>query len=606
VNLSGWYAELRRRRVFRAVLAYGIASFAILQVVEPVMHGLHLPDTVLSVVVVLLGLGFPVLILLAWAFDLKPTGIERTRPVGAGVLAVASGPVPGPGPVTAGNRAAVVIALVALGLAIAAPGLTWFFLLRPRFLASAFAATQASGPSVAVLPFADLSPGKDQGYLADGIAEDILSALAQVDGLRAPGRTSSFWFKDKSARLDEIGRDLKVRTVLEGSVRRDGNRIRVTAQLLDVANGYQLWSETYERDLDDVFRVQSDIAQAVADALKVQLLSGPPSTRGRKPRIEAYEQFLLGRQLRSTGTPASILAARGAFERAVAIDPGFAAAHVALARTHGDVAGLLARSPEEVTASAMRELASAEMAIRLDPRLPEAWLARASHRLSYAWDWKGALEDAERARALGAKPPADGLVGALAAAGRYAEALALARKGVDRDPLSESAWGTLGFMLSQIGDGAGAEAAARRALQIAPDRGETADLLGVALLQQGRLDEARAVFERNPFPFMRLSGLAIVLHAMGRQEESQAALDELVRDQSLIAAFQIAEVHAARGEADQAFAWLERARRQHDEGIEHVYASPHLARLHGDPRWKPFLRTLNFPVDEDRGDPRNH
>ncbi len=593
MNLSGWYAELRRRRVFRALLAYGIASFAVLQVVEPVMHGLHLPDPVLSAVVVMLGLGFPVTILLAWAFDLKPTGIERTRPSGATVqsgLAVA-------GVTWTGNRVAVAIALVALGLAIATPGLTWFFVLRPRGLAAALPAGQATGPSVAVLPFVDMSPGKDQEYLADGIAEDIIGALAGVEGLRVPGRTSSFWFKGRNARLAEIGRDLKVGTVLEGSVRRDGNRIRVSAQLLDVSNGYQLWGQTFDRSLDDIFRVQEEIAGAVASALKVRLLTGPSPSRGRKPRVEAYEQYLLGRQLLGTGTRGGILAARDAFERAIAIDPGFAAAHAGLARAHGDAAGLLSTTPEEVTASATRELAAAERAIALDPTLPDGWLARSAHRLGYAWDWKGALDDAERARALGGRKASDELRGALAAVGRTGDALAVARRAVEEDPLSQSAWGGLGWMLASVGDGAGAEAAARRSLQISPDRAESLMLLGIALLVRGQPGEARDAFDRNPFPFFRLSGLAIALHAMGRREESQGALEELIRNWSSVAALQVANVYASRGEHDLAFEWLERARLQHDEGLEGAPTDPLLAGLHGDPRWKLFLWKMNVPVD---------
>jgi TolB-like protein/tetratricopeptide (TPR) repeat protein len=451
-----------------------------------------------------------------------------------------------------------------------------------------------------VLPFVDLSPGRDQGYLADGIAEEILNALAHVDGLRVPGRTSSFWFKGKDTRLADIGRELGVRSLLEGSVRRDGNRIRVTAQLVDAGNGFHLWSETFDRDLTDVFRVQEEISRAVAGALRVKLITGSgPARPARQPRIEAYEQFLLGRQLRAAGSPASMPAARDAFARAVALDPGYAAAHAGLAQAWGDLAGYLSSTPEEVTRAALLELASAERAIALDPDLPDGWVARAGHRLAYAWDWNGAMADVERARALDPSPRTASWqrAGALVALGRLPEAVEEAHRGTAADPLSAAAWTRLARVQLFVGDATGAEASSRRALEVSPDNGISLGTLGIALLGQGRLDESLALFANHPLPFFRLTGLAVTYHAMGRARESQAALDELVATLSLSAAYQVAEVHAFRGEADQAFEWLERARLQHDEGLEHVRGDELLRRIRSDPRWNAFLRRMNFPVD---------
>jgi TolB-like protein len=577
--------------VIRALLGWGIASFAILQVYEPVMHGLHLPEWTLSFIVVLLGLGFPVTAGLAWIFDLGPRGIERTRPTTA-----PEGTWPAP---RRGRRA---ILLVALGVAAAAPGLVYFFVWPGGAGQEAGRASPAPRglPSVAVLPFADLSAQKDQEYLADGIAEEILNALAHVSGLRVPGRTSSFWFKGKGAKLTEIGRELNVRTILEGSVRKEGNRVRITAQLLDVGDGYHLWSETFDRDLTDIFKIEEEIARAVALALEVKLLAGPDKDRRRGPsRIEAYEQYLLGQQLLNAGTTASIQAARAAFSRAVAIDDRYAAAHAGLARAHGAVAGYLAQTPDEVTEAARLELASAERAIALDPESPEGYVARASHRLSYAWDWKGGLADLERAKALGAGELGASIevARALSGAGKVGEGITAARRATEVDPLSVEAWTSLGRMLVNGGDPVGAEAAAHRGLQISPDNPSPNFVLGLSLWEQGKLDEALAVFDRNSFPFFRLTGLSIAHHAMGRARESQAALDELVARQAMNSAFQIAGVHAVRGEPDEAFAWLERARIQHDEGLQFVGIDCLFVGLHADARWKPFLRKMNLPVD---------
>ena len=580
--------------MIRALVGWGVVSFAVLQVIEPVLHAYHLPDWPLTLVVTALGAGFPVVAVLAWMFDFTASGIARTEPA-AGRTAADSGP----------SGARFTALLVALGVLAAAPGLVYYFAwpgVGRRDAASPAPSTLApqGPPSVAVLPFADLSAQKDQEYLADGIAEEILNALAHVEGLRVPGRTSSFWFKGKGAKVADIGRELRVRSVLEGSVRKDGNRVRVSAQLLDVGNGYQLWSGTFDRELTDIFRIQEEIARSVSSALEVKLLSGQQGKgHGRPARIEAYEQYLLGRQLMNAGTTASILGAREAFARAVALDEKYALAHAGLARAHGQVAGFLSATPDEVTRSAELELASAERAIALDPELPDGYVARAAHRLSYAWDWRGALSDIERAASLGSEDTEGHIerAKALTALGRASEGLAAARRATEVDPLSSNAWTMLARQLQLAGDEVAAEAAARRGLQVSPDNPLTSCVLALSLWGQKRFEEALPMFDRNSFEFCRLQGLAMTHHSMGNARESQAALDALVDHHSMNAAYQVAEVHGFRGEPDAAFRWLERARAQHDEGIEFVRADPAFASIRGDPRWRAFLRKLNLPVE---------
>lgn len=218
-------AELQRRRVFRALVGYGIAAFAVLQIIEPVMHGLHWPDEVLSYVVVALAVGFPVVVSLAWIFDVNAGRIERTEPA----------PASGPRGVRLG------LLLVGIGVLAAAPGVVWYFVVRGH-TRPVSSSTAAATPSIAVLPFVNLSSDKEQEYFSDGIAEDILNALAQVDGLKVIGRTSSFSFKGKNEDLRTIGEKLGVSTVLEGSVRKARSRVRVTAQLIEAAGGSHLWS----------------------------------------------------------------------------------------------------------------------------------------------------------------------------------------------------------------------------------------------------------------------------------------------------------------------------------------------------------------------------
>ncbi len=591
-RLADLVAELKRRRVFRALLGWGIASFAILQVIEPVLHAYHLPDWTLTLVVTLLAAGFPLTVVLAWVFDLTPEGITRTA-------APADGRAVSPRLVTL---------LVGVGAIAAAPGLVYFFLWPGAALEARKAdasAAVAAGPSIAVLPFADMSATHDQEYLADGIAEEILNALAGMEGLRVSGRTSSFYFKGKTAETAEIGRKLGVATLLEGSVRKDGNRVRVTAQLVNAADGYRIWSETFDQELGGIFRVEDEIARAVVAGLQPRLVGGDGSQlRSARPtRWEAYNHYLRGRRLLAreswltSNDEATVRGAREAFERAIALDPGYAPAHAGLAEALEAEAGWYAETPEEITRFATLELAAAQRAIDLDPTLAEGFVARSAYRLSYAWDWKGGLADAERAVAL---RPGDMRVAiaqsrALLAFNRTAEAVEAARRATELDPLSPAAWAELGHALGVSGAPAAGEAPARRCEELSP--GSCCVHVAWSLMDQGRTEDAARQFSSCRGSTIRLEGAAITAHQLGREAEARAALDELIRKGARTDAFAIAEVYAVRGDLDPAFQWLERARAQHDSTLEHVGHSPSFKLLQGDPRWAAFLRELNVPSE---------
>src|SRR5205823_4743768 len=253
-----WFEELKRRRVFRTLIGYGIVAFAVLQIIEPVMHGLDLPNWVLSATVIALGLGFPFALVLAWAFDVKGGRIER-----------AGAP-----------RGRLLVALVIAGVVLGAPGVAWYFWRTHRV-----AAAPEGPPSVAVLPFADLSPAKDQDWMCDGIAEEILDALYTVTGLRVAARSSSFQFKNKSADVREMARSLGVSTLLEGSVRKIGDRIRVSARLVS-SEGYELWSDKFDGGVSDAFAIQDGIARAVVSALQLRM---KPEKPAGTQNAQAYE-----------------------------------------------------------------------------------------------------------------------------------------------------------------------------------------------------------------------------------------------------------------------------------------------------------------------------
>jgi TolB-like protein/Tfp pilus assembly protein PilF len=589
-------AELRRRRVIRALVVWGVVAFAVLQVYEPVMHGLHLPEWTLSFVVVLLGLGFPVTLALSWTFDLTASGIERTPTAAATSLR--------------GTRLALLLA--GLGLLAALPGLGWVLLRAERAPAAPTAtpapvaapgvpavATPAT-PSIAVLPFADMSEKHDQEYFADGVAEEILNALAHVEGLKVIGRTSSFAFKGKNEDLRAIGQKLDVAHVLEGSMRKSGGRIRVTAQLIKVTDGSHLWSESYDRTLDDIFKVQDEIARSVTDALKARLLGAArPAPGSRTGSPEAYRELLVGRHVQNQGTDESMRQAIEALRRAVVLDPGYASAWAGLADALFEYADRMGASEAEIRSLEREALQAAEKAVTLGPDVGDSWCVRGSLRMSIQWDWDGARSDLDRALALA---PGDAATrrrrgGLLSALGRTREALAEDERAVELDPLSVTAWESLAYDRLAAGDLPGARQAVDRTLEIEPGTPVGIRRLGEIHLLAGKPADALAVFQRLPIEYARLTGVAMAQHALGNASASNQALQVLETRMADTAALQVAQVHAWRGERDLALDWLGRALRQRDTGLRRVKADVYLTPLHGDPRWKALLAKMKLPVD---------
>ena len=458
-----------------------------------------------------------------------------------------------------------------------------------------------SVPAVAVLPFTDLSSGKDQGHFADGLAEEILNALVQVDGLRVAGRTSSFTFRGGNVPLSRIGQDLRVDAVLDGSVRQSGPRMRVSAQLVGVKDGYQLWSQTFDREATDVFAIQDEIARAVAQALRVKLAPGrsaaQPERRTSVP--EAYEKLLLGRQLYySRGSSDGFRGAISAYEKSIAADPGFAPAWAGLAVALAASADYR-ESAAEVAELKRRAVEAADRAVSLAPDLPDGYGARGFVRAGILWDWPGVKSDFERALELNPRQT-DTLrrygTWYLGANGRIPEGVAALRTVADRDPLYVYAWTDMALLQMMNGDLPAAGKALARALEIDPDNRLALRHLSVMNLLAGKPAEALAASQRNTEPLWRTMGAALAYHDLGREPESRAALQELIRTHEHGAAFQIAEVHAWRGETDLAMGWLERAFEHRDSGLAlEVKGDPLLRSLRGDPRYAALLSRMNLP-----------
>jgi len=461
--------------------------------------------------------------------------------------------------------------------------------------APASPAATAVGKSVAVLPFADLSEKKDQEYFSDGLSDELISLLGRIPGLHVPARTSSFYFKGKQATLADVGKALNVTTVLEGSVRKAGNRLRISAELVNVANDQRIWSQSFDRKLDDVFKVQDEIAGAVVHALQLSLLA--PAANGNKTdNSEAYNHYLLGRQFLARFNGAGSVRASEEFSVATSLDPAFAAAWAGLADArYWQADNAETAAGMETNRSSAR--AAADRALELQPELVYGLLIRGQIRITLDRDFVAGGADLERALAL--DPDNSDVLVAYASSlclskGRFEEAERMLRKATVVDPLNARVWTFLGFTLLSGGDGAAARAALDRSLEINPQQIYAPGLLAAIDLLEGNPSEALARSQRSMLGPFQLVDAAMALHDLGRQSEAAAALQELIAKYSFGAAVQIADVYAWRGDKDRAFEWLARARAQNDSGLIYVKYDPLLRKLRDDPRFEQWLRESNL------------
>jgi len=478
-------------------------------------------------------------------------------------------------------------------------GALWWWLRPAPADASAPLATTVAAPlpSIAILPFADMSQARDQQYFSDGLADELLDQLAKLPQLHVAGRTSSFSFRGKDDDVASIGRKLNVSTVLEGSVRKSGDRIRITVQLINVADGFHLWSETYDRTMTDLFVVQDDIARSVVTALKLQLMPGQAvaMSRHRTNNLEAYRQWLIGQSMEHSVSPDSDRRAIAAYEQAIALDPKFASAYISLANVLGGDAGY-ADSAAEVAAGKDRSLKLMDQAIVLDPNLADSYLARADFLYYTKWDWSGAQRDLDSFARLHPEPSYSALMHQsrlFSALGRIREAIALDERSLEIDPLSDS-WGLLGYHHAVLGEYSQARRALKRAYELYPLNNHVNWYIGLNSLLEGKPTEAMTEFDRSGGGF-RLAGMAMAQFDAGRDAASIESLDRLKARFGNGYAYQIAAVHAWRGEPDPAFAWLDRARIQRDASLIYLKFDPLLRKLHGDPRYRAWLKEMKLP-----------
>ncbi|MFW6089770.1 MAG: tetratricopeptide repeat protein [Gemmatimonadota bacterium] len=586
------FAELKRRRVFRVMTLYGIVGFVLLQVVDLAVPALLLPDWTYRLVAFLLLLGFPVAVVIAWAFEATPEGLRRHDDVDERELrAIVAAPASKRWP--AGLLAVAGVGLLVwgawhVGRSAAADA--------PDAGAEAGAETDelpATTASIAVLPFVNMSADTEQEYFSDGISEELLNLLAHVPELKVAARTSSFAFKGQNLGIPEIANQLGVEHVLEGSVRKSGEQVRITAQLIRAEDGFHLWSKTWERTLDDIFAIQDEIAADVVEELQVRLLGSATTTSDANP--EAFNLVLQARHLVTFGTPESVRRAGELFEQSLAIDSTYAAAWVGLARQRFTMGGMGLTPMDEASSLSA---AGARRALEIDPRNAEAHAVLGSIALLMQNDPRRAAEQFDRALEL---DPTNHEVLRLASQllrdmGRFDEARAVLDYVAERDPVNPATYarrGQLARMSRRYDD---AIELFRQELSLNPGASGAHYEIALSLLLKGEPEAALETIADEPDEEYRTKITAVAQHELGRTAEHEAAFRELRERWSDVWPSEIAQVYAWKGEADAAFEWLDRAVEQNEDGLDQQYLHPYYDPIRDDPRWRRFLeRTGTAP-----------
>ena len=554
-------------------MLYGGAAWALAQGIAQLGPSLGMPEWGTRWFLVAACIGFPFWLAFAWFYEWTPEGFKREHEVEAHES------------ITHHTGRKLDFAIIGVLTVAVVLLLTDRFVLRRGVNQEANIAI--SEQSIAVLPFVNMSSDKEQEYFADGISEELLNLLAQVPGLRVIARTSSFSFKGKNVEIADVARRLNVANVLEGSVRRSGNTLRITAQLIRASDSSHLWSQTYDRQLTDVFKVQDEIAAAVVSELKIALLGAAPRTKTTDP--EAYALFLRARVIGRQFTAAALQESIALNQQALAIDPSYPAAWVGLAGAYCDQVNVGLRPASDGIALAREATAKA---LALDPQYAPAHARLGWIAIFYDRDLATAAQHLEPALALEPTNPDIILAAATLSrrVGRLDQAIALDRYQLSRDPVNSDGYYDLALAYRYAGRLDEAIAAFRTTLSLVPGSIGAHATVGEILLQKGDAKAALTEIEQEADEQWRLPALSIAYHALGRKTESDAALAEVIHKYEKTSAYAIACVLAYRGEAARAFEWLDKAAHYNDPALGTVAVYPMLANIHADSRWLPYLR----------------
>jgi len=585
MNPRTFLAELKRRHVYRVAIAYGVVAWLLIQVATQVFPFFEIPNWVVRLVVLVSVLGFPISLIIAWAFEMTPQGMKREGAIAPNEYI----------PHWSTRKFAALIVTIAMF----ATGVLWFQLVRskPTSPAQITAAAMPSQKSIAVLPLLNESGDPGDEYFSDGLSEELIAALAQVRGLKVIGRSSSFRFKDKKEESKAIGEKLGVSTLLEGTVRKQGDQVRIVAELINAADGSELWSRTFDRELKDIFAVQSEIAMAVATSLELTVLGANEKSaqNAATKSVEAHNAYLQGHFYFERRNLEDYRKSVGFFDQAIHLDPGYALAYAERSEAWAWIGDLSSEKQKEAWAAAGTD---AEKAVAIDPHLAEAHAALGWVRFFIEWKFAEGLAELGRAQELSPwNPTANDLMARVVVyLGQFQEAEKLARQAIELDPLGYQARTSLARVLFTEGKLDEVEASARKAAELQPTAAGNHRWQVFVAIQRGDGEAALREARLEPNEGYRHFELALAHYARGDRPAADAALAELIAKDGDFLAYQIAEVYAWRGEKDNAFAWLQISLNDHDTGTLSLLIDPLMRGLRHDARYDGLLAKIGLPV----------
>jgi TolB-like protein/Tfp pilus assembly protein PilF len=568
-------AKLKERNVIRIGIAYVVASWVIIEVASVLLPTFDAPEWTMRALVLLLVAGLPVALLVAWMFELTPEGIKKENDLDTAEEAVFK------------SRAARKTDLAIM----ATLSLVVVYFIFDKIWTSEM--VRGNMDSNAVLPFSDMSPRRDQEYFADGLTVELLNMLSRVADLRVTGKTSAFQFKDYKGEFSNIGKTLKVGTILEGSVRTVDNNVRITTNLIDAEQGHTLWSANYDRQLNNIFQVQDEIARAVVTALEAQLIETAVEPKERLVVAEAYTAYQQGVYLQAKLTVEDQQSAMTYFQQAIDKDPSYAEPLVGMA----DASLMLALNMVAIDRDVGIGKATGylDQALRLDPDLADAHVAKALIKQTNFRDFAGAELDLKRALDVDPKHiTALRRLGTIyGVEGRYDEAMETFQKIIDRDPLNTPTYSNYSYNALAAGNLPVAEQMIRKVLEFSPNSVFANFQLARVYLAQGKLAEAKVAIELEPHPVWKNIGQGMIACSAGDKATGISIANELIEQREV---FNAAEIYKLCGDTEKVFELLQQAARERDPALTEMNLSWALAGLRSDPRWKNILKTMGLPA----------